>query len=72
VTTLVINAESCFSVGLHIDRDHITVVVLDSVGNVRARASRRSRARQRPTLRRQAALRCYRSASACCRRALHS
>jgi predicted NBD/HSP70 family sugar kinase len=39
-TKLVINAESCFSVGLNIDRDHITVVVLDFVGNVRARASR--------------------------------
>jgi hypothetical protein len=52
-TKLVTNAASYFSVGLNIDRDHITVVLLDSVGNVRARASRRSRARQRPTMRRQ-------------------
>jgi predicted NBD/HSP70 family sugar kinase len=36
----VINPDSCFSVGLNIDRDHITLVVLDFVGKVRARASR--------------------------------
>lgn len=39
-TRLVINPDSCFSVGLNIDRDHITLVVLDFVGKVRARASR--------------------------------
>jgi predicted NBD/HSP70 family sugar kinase len=39
-TRLVINAESHFSIGLNIDRDHITMVVLDFEGNVRARASR--------------------------------
>jgi predicted NBD/HSP70 family sugar kinase len=36
----VINADSCFSVGLNVDRDHITLVVLDFAGKVRARASR--------------------------------
>jgi predicted NBD/HSP70 family sugar kinase len=36
----VINADSCFSVGLNVDRDHVTLVVLDFAGRVRARASR--------------------------------
>ena len=36
----VINPDSCFSVGLNVDRDHVTLVVLDFVGKVRARASR--------------------------------
>jgi predicted NBD/HSP70 family sugar kinase len=39
-TRLVINPDSCFSIGVNIDRDHITRVVLDFVGQVRARASR--------------------------------
>jgi predicted NBD/HSP70 family sugar kinase len=39
-TKLVINPDSCFSIGLNVDRDHITMVVLDFVGQVRARASR--------------------------------
>jgi predicted NBD/HSP70 family sugar kinase len=39
-TKLVINPDSCFSIGVNIDRDHITLVVLDFVGQVRARASR--------------------------------
>ncbi len=39
-TRLVINADSCFSIGLNVDRDHITLVVLDFAGSVRARASR--------------------------------
>lgn len=39
-TKLVINPGSCFSVGLNVDRDHITLVVLDFVGKVRARFSR--------------------------------
>ncbi|MGC1521878.1 MAG: ROK family protein [Steroidobacteraceae bacterium] len=38
-----INPDSCFSIGLHVDRDHITLVVLDFVGKVRARASREIR-----------------------------
>jgi predicted NBD/HSP70 family sugar kinase len=38
-TKLVINPDGCFSVGLNVDRDHITLVVLDFVGQVRARAS---------------------------------
>lgn len=39
-TKFVINPNSCFSIGLNVDRDHITMVVLDFVGKVRARASR--------------------------------
>jgi predicted NBD/HSP70 family sugar kinase len=39
-TTLVINPDSCFSIGLNVDRDHITLVVVDFVGKVRARFSR--------------------------------
>jgi predicted NBD/HSP70 family sugar kinase len=39
-TKFVINPNSCFSIGLNVDRDHITLVVLDFVGKVRARASR--------------------------------
>ena len=39
-TKLVINPNSCFSVGLNVDRDHVTIVVLDFVGKVRARSSR--------------------------------
>ena len=37
---LVINPDRCFSVGLNVDRDHITLVVVDFVSRVRARASR--------------------------------
>src|SRR4030081_1109073 len=37
---LVINPDSWFSVGVNVDRDHITLVVLDFQGTVRARASR--------------------------------
>jgi predicted NBD/HSP70 family sugar kinase len=37
---LVVNPDSCFSVGLNIDRDHITCVLLDFAGQVRARAER--------------------------------
>jgi predicted NBD/HSP70 family sugar kinase len=39
-TKLVINPDSWFSIGLNLDRDHITMVVLDFEGRVRARASR--------------------------------
>jgi predicted NBD/HSP70 family sugar kinase len=39
-TELVINPDGCFSVGLNVDRDHVTLVVLDFVGKVRARSSR--------------------------------
>jgi predicted NBD/HSP70 family sugar kinase len=42
-TKFVINPDSCFSIGLNVDRDHITLVVLDFVGKVRARASREIR-----------------------------
>jgi predicted NBD/HSP70 family sugar kinase len=36
----VVNPNSCFSVGLNVDRDHVTLVVIDFAGKVRARASR--------------------------------
>jgi predicted NBD/HSP70 family sugar kinase len=39
-TRLVVNPDSCFSVGLNVDRDHITSVLLDFAGHVRARAER--------------------------------
>ena len=35
---LAINPDGCFSIGVNIDRDHITFVVLDLLGQVRARA----------------------------------
>ena len=38
-TRLVINPDAWFSIGLNVDRDHITMVVLDFEGQVRARAS---------------------------------
>jgi predicted NBD/HSP70 family sugar kinase len=39
----VINPDSRFSIGLNVDRDHVTLVVLDFVGKVRGRASREIR-----------------------------
>jgi predicted NBD/HSP70 family sugar kinase len=39
-TKLVVNSDSCFSIGLNVDRDHITLVLLDFAGQVRARAAR--------------------------------
>jgi predicted NBD/HSP70 family sugar kinase len=42
-TKFIVNPDSCFSIGLNVDRDHITLVVLDFVGKVRARASREIR-----------------------------
>jgi predicted NBD/HSP70 family sugar kinase len=39
-TKFAVNPDSCFSIGLNVDRDHVTLVVLDFVGKVRARASR--------------------------------
>jgi predicted NBD/HSP70 family sugar kinase len=39
-TKLVINPDSWFSIGLNVDRDHITMVLLDFEGRVRARVSR--------------------------------
>lgn len=38
-TKLIINPDRWFSIGLNVDRDHITMVVLDFEGHVRARAS---------------------------------
>lgn len=37
---LAINPDGCFSIGVNIDRDHITLVALDLLGRVRARAER--------------------------------
>lgn len=39
-TRFVINPESSFSIGLNVDRDHITMVAVDFEGTVRARAAR--------------------------------
>jgi len=39
-TRLVINPDRCFSIGLNVDRDHITLVLLDFLGKVRARSAR--------------------------------
>jgi predicted NBD/HSP70 family sugar kinase len=50
-TKFVINPDSCFSIGLHVDRDHVTLVVLDFVGKVRARASREIRFAKPSTVR---------------------
>ena len=36
---LTINPDGCLSIGVNIDRDHITIVLLDLMGVVRARAS---------------------------------
>ncbi|HVY84008.1 MAG TPA: ROK family transcriptional regulator [Caulobacterales bacterium] len=36
---LIVNPDGAFSIGVNIDRDHITVVMLDLEGRVRARAS---------------------------------
>lgn len=36
---LAIHPDGCFSIGINIDRDHVTVVALDFTGNVRARAT---------------------------------
>ena len=40
---LVINPDACFSIGMNVDRDHITLVVVDFEGRVRARSSREIR-----------------------------
>ncbi|MBW8881058.1 MAG: ROK family transcriptional regulator [Asticcacaulis sp.] len=39
-TKLVVNPDGAFSIGLNIDRDHIAIVALDFLGNVRARVCR--------------------------------
>jgi predicted NBD/HSP70 family sugar kinase len=39
-TKFVVNPDSCFSIGLNVDRDHVTLIVLDFIGKVRGRASR--------------------------------
>jgi predicted NBD/HSP70 family sugar kinase len=42
-TKFVINPDSCYSMGLNVDRDHITLVAVDFTGRVRARISREVR-----------------------------
>ena len=39
-TKLVVNPDGAFSIGLNIDRDHIAIIALDFVGNVRFRVCR--------------------------------
>jgi predicted NBD/HSP70 family sugar kinase len=48
---LVVNPDSCFSIGLNVDRDHITLVLLDFAGRVHARASREIHFAQPATVR---------------------
>jgi predicted NBD/HSP70 family sugar kinase len=50
-TKLVVNPDSCFSIGLNVDRDHITLVLLDFAGRVHARSSREIRFAQPVTVR---------------------
>lgn len=50
-TRLVVNPDSCFSIGLNVDRDHITLVLLDFAGRVRARAAREIQFAQPVTVR---------------------
>ncbi|WP_420144275.1 ROK family transcriptional regulator [Sphingobium sp.] len=38
-TKLVIRADACYSIGVNIDRDHITILLVDFAGNVLARVS---------------------------------
>jgi predicted NBD/HSP70 family sugar kinase len=38
-TRLVVNPDAAFSIGINIDRDHVTIVVIDFLGRVRARTS---------------------------------
>jgi len=42
-TKLIINPDCCYSMGLNVDRDHITLVVVDFTGRVRARSSREAK-----------------------------
>lgn len=39
-TKVVINPDGAFSIGFNVDRDHVTIVIVDFSGTVRARASR--------------------------------
>lgn len=38
-TRMVVDPDACFAMGVHIDRDHVTMVVVDFNGQVRARRS---------------------------------
>jgi predicted NBD/HSP70 family sugar kinase len=50
-TKLVVNPDSCFSIGLNVDRDHITVVLIDFAGSVHARSTREIHFAQPATVR---------------------
>jgi predicted NBD/HSP70 family sugar kinase len=50
-TTLMVNPDSCFSLGMNVDRDHITLVLLDFAGRVHARAAREIKFAQPATVR---------------------
>lgn len=39
-TNLIVNPSACYAIGVNIDRDHITIVVVDFAGTVKARTSR--------------------------------
>ena len=39
-TNLIINPQACYSLGLNIDRDHVTLVLVDFLGETVARAAR--------------------------------
>lgn len=39
-TNLVINPDACYAVGINIDRDHVTVVIVDFLGQTKARVTR--------------------------------
>lgn len=38
-TKLVVKRDACFSIGVNIDRDHVTIVLVDFAGQIRARVS---------------------------------
>ena len=40
---LEINPDACFSIGVNIDRDHLTILAVDAVGNVRGRVHHEKR-----------------------------
>ncbi|GLS21906.1 transcriptional regulator [Labrys miyagiensis] len=41
---LEINPEGCYSIGVHIDRDHLTILAVDAIGTVRGRVHHEKRA----------------------------
>ncbi len=39
-TKLIVNRSACYAIGVNIDRDHVTIVLVDFAGETRARATR--------------------------------